>query len=84
MNSIEAQARALYARIDQADDSTARHSARRDFHAYYDQLNEAEKTTVQPLLDEILARASHLAEEMMPLAQEAERRLKNVATGSMP
>lgn len=78
MNSIEAQARSLYARIDEATDPTARQLARRDFHAYYDQLNEAERAAVQPLLDEILARASRLADEMMPLAEEAERRLENV------
>lgn len=78
MNSIEAHARLLYARIDEAADPAARQLARRNFHACYDQLNEAERAAVQRLLDEILARASRLADEMTPFAEEAERRLKNV------
>jgi hypothetical protein len=82
MNPIEAQARLLYARIGKATDSATQQAARRDFHAYYDQLSAAEKTAVQPLLDEILARASRLAEELMPFAEEAERRLKTMSVGA--
>lgn len=79
MNPIEAQARLLYDQIGEATDSATKQAARRDFHGYYDQLSETEKTAVQPLLDEILARASRLAEELMPFAEEAERRLKTMS-----